>query len=141
MAGQPGPPEDLNQLSHGLYAPARGGAPNRFPAGAFGDGGDDLAVLAARDHQSRPMGAIVLKMADGGEKLLVPGAKNHPAAVLKMRHPGGFVLHFQSECPCVGPDEPVEEGEKRFRQDHNIGVSGHGSSFLSFTAVRGRLYL
>jgi hypothetical protein len=129
MASQPGLPELFNQLPHGLHASAGGGAAHGFPAGASGHGGDDLAVLAPGDHQPRPMGAIGLKMADGGEELLVPGAKQHPAAVLMIHDPGGFVLHLQAKRPGVGADEPVEKGEKRFRHDDGIGPSGHGLSF------------
>jgi hypothetical protein len=71
------------------------------------------------------MVAVVLKVTDGSEKLLVPGAQQHPATVSMIRHPGGFVFNLQAERPGVGTDEAVEKGEKRPRRDDGIDPFGH----------------
>ena len=85
-----------------------------MPSCSFGYPGDEGAVITAADHNAGIENCIVLKRADGGKELLVPGTEQNRTSFLYMGLPLIFVLYSQPESPGISPDKPVNKRHEQF---------------------------
>ena len=112
VGGKPVFFQSVNQFKHGLKAASGRGPPYRLPSGSSGDLGDDMSILAPGDHDPRFVGAIRLKMTDGPEEMLMPGAQEDRSALFMIFFPDCFIFNLEPERPGVDTDKQIKESQK-----------------------------